>query len=229
MRDVKTSALPPSAAEALRRLPATTAVPELSQALEAHGAAVFSAPPGAGKTTAVPLCLLEEPWLAGQGILVLEPRRVAARAAARRMASLLGEKTGQRVGYQVRFDRKAGPHTRIEVLTEGILTARLQSDPAMTGIGLVVFDEFHERSLQADLALALSLEARGVFCPELRILLMSATMDTAPVARLLGDAPVVEAGGRPHPVEIQYAERPTDPERRTDLRAPRRPLKSTFP
>jgi ATP-dependent helicase HrpB len=181
-------------------------LPELPvlDALPALRPAVLAAPPGSGKTTVVPLALLGEPWLAGRRIVVLEPRRLAARQAARRMAQLLGEDVGQTVGYQVRFERRIGPRTRIEVITEGLLTRRLQSDPELPGVGLVVFDEFHERSLDVDLALALALEARATLSPELRVLVMSATLDTAAVARLLGGAPVVESGGRLHPVEVKY-------------------------
>jgi ATP-dependent helicase HrpB len=171
---------------------------------------VLSAPPGSGKTTRVPLALLDEPWLGGQEILMLEPRRPAARMAAARMAHLLGEAVGATVGYQVRFERRIGAHTRVQVLTEGILTRRIQGDPELTGVGLLIFDELHERSLQADLGLALALDAVGALRPDLRILAMSATLDTTAVSRLLADAPVIEGEGRPHPVAIRYAERTPD-------------------
>ncbi|MES0874793.1 ATP-dependent helicase HrpB [Sinimarinibacterium thermocellulolyticum] len=185
-------------------LPVVEAVPRLRTAL-AQGCAVLSAPPGSGKTTVIPLALLDEAWLAGQRIVMLEPRRVAARAAAARMASLCGEAVGETVGYQVRFERKVSARTRIEVVTEGLLARRLQADPELPGVGLLIFDEFHERSLDADLALALALDVRANLRPELRILVMSATLDVARVSGLLGDAPVVESGGRPFEVELRYA------------------------
>lgn len=185
-------------------LPVVPVVPELSEALAGRRNAVLCAPPGSGKTTAVPLALLCSPWLAGQRILMLEPRRLAARAAARRMASLLDERVGATVGYQVRFDRRVGPDTRIEVLTEGILTRRLQADPSLPGVGLVIFDEFHERSLHADLALALCLDARAAWSESLAVLVMSATLDARPVSALLGDAPIIKASGRQYPVKVEY-------------------------
>ncbi|WP_202922423.1 ATP-dependent helicase HrpB [Sinimarinibacterium sp. NLF-5-8] len=188
----------------LPQLPVTEALPELARAL-AQGAAVLSAPPGSGKTTLVPLALLDAPWLAGRRIVMLEPRRVAARAAAARMAQLLGEPVGQTVGYQIRFERKVSAQTRIEVVTEGLLTRRLQADPELPGVGLVIFDEFHERSLDADLALALTLDARASLIPDLRVLVMSATLDSARVSKLLDEAPVVHSGGTLHPVQIHYA------------------------
>jgi ATP-dependent helicase HrpB len=185
-------------------LPVLDALPALKAALARERSAVLAAPPGSGKTTLVPLALLDEPWLARRRILVLEPRRLAARAAARRMADLLGEAVGEAVGYQIRFERKISARTRIEVITEGLLTRRLQHDPELPGVGLVIFDEFHERSLDVDLALALALDARATLNPELRVLIMSATLDTAAVARLLGGAPVVESSGRLHPVDLRY-------------------------
>jgi ATP-dependent helicase HrpB len=184
-------------------LPVLEAVPRLRAAL-ARGCAVLSAPPGSGKTTVVPLALLDETWLAGQRIVMLEPRRVAARAAAARMAGLLGEAVGETVGYQVRFERKVSARTRIEVVTEGLLARRLQADPELPGVGLLIFDEFHERSLDADLALALALDARANLRPELRVLVMSATLDIARVAALLGAAPVIESGGRQYEVELRH-------------------------
>lgn len=188
-------------------LPVSTALPELAAALARTGLAVLQAPPGAGKSTGVPLALLEAPWLAGQRMLVLEPRRLAARAVANRMASLLGESVGETVGYRMRLDTKVGPRTRIEVVTEGILTRQLQRDPALDGVGLVIFDEFHERSLQADLGLALTLDVRRQLRPELRLLVMSATLDGAAVSRLLDDAPLISAPGLAFPVDTRYAER----------------------
>ncbi|MDO9451639.1 MAG: ATP-dependent helicase HrpB [Stagnimonas sp.] len=184
--------------------PALEAVPALKAALREQGRAVLAAPPGSGKTTTIPLVLLDEPWLKGKKILLLEPRRVAARAAAARMAQLLGEKVGDTVGYQIRFERRIGPATRIEVVTEGLLTRRLQADPELPGVGLVIFDEFHERSLDADLALALALDARENLNPDLRLLVMSATLDTQRVAALLDDAPIVTAGGTLFTVDVRY-------------------------
>jgi ATP-dependent helicase HrpB len=192
-------------------LPVDAALDDLQSAL-ARGHAVLTAPPGSGKTTRVPLFLRAAPWLDGAGILMLEPRRPAARMAAARMADLLGEAVGECVGYQIRFERRRGPRTRVEVVTEGILTRRLQSDPMLPGVGLLIFDEFHERSLQADLGLALALDLAAALRPDLRLLIMSATLDTAAVSRLLHDAPVISAPGRSFPVEVNYAERdPGDP------------------
>lgn len=188
----------------LGRLPVIAVTGEVASALASDGAAVLVAPPGAGKTTAVPLVLIDAPWLAGQRIIMLEPRRIAARMAAARMAVLLGEAVGERVGYAVRFERRVGPRTRIEVVTEGLLTRRLQSDPGLDGVGLVIFDELHERSLHGDLALALCLDARDGLRPDLRLLAMSATLDAAPVAALLGDAPVIRSAGRAFPVETRH-------------------------
>lgn len=189
-------------------LPIEEALPALREALRRRAAAVLRAPPGAGKTTRVPLALLGEPWLAGRKAVVLEPRRLAARAAAHRMAAMLGERVGETVGYRVRMDTRVGPRTRIEVVTEGVLTRLLQSDPALEGVGLVVFDEFHERSLHADLGLALALQSQSLLREDLRILVMSATLDGAAVAALLDDAPVVASEGRAHPVETRYLPRP---------------------
>ncbi|MEE4080374.1 ATP-dependent helicase HrpB [Pseudomonas viridiflava] len=193
-------------------LPIDAALPALLKALQDRNEAVLEAPPGAGKTTRVPLALLEETWLAGQTILMLEPRRLAARAAAERLASELGEKVGETVGYRIRLESKVGPKTRIEVVTEGILTRRLQDDPALEGVGLLIFDEFHERSLDADLALALSLNGRELFRDDqpLKILLMSATLEGERLAALLDDAPVVRSDGRMFPVTMQWG-RPFQP------------------
>jgi ATP-dependent helicase HrpB len=189
----------------MRQLPIDEIIPQLQNALHQHTAAVLVAEPGAGKTTRVPLALLEEPWLEGRKIVMLEPRRLAARAAARYMASSLGEQVGQTVGYRVRMDSKVGPATQIEVITEGVLTRLLQSDPALEDVGLVIFDEFHERSLQADLGLALSLQSQTLLREDLRIVVMSATMQAEPVAALLGHAPVLTSKGRIFPVDTHYA------------------------
>lgn len=191
-------------------LPVSAALPSLRAALLSPGAAVLQAAPGAGKTTVVPLELLGEPWLEGRKIVMLEPRRLAARAAARRMASTLGEPVGRTVGYRVRFDTRVSAATRIEVVTEGVLTRLRQDDPSLEGIGLVIFDEFHERSIHADLGLALTIETRSVLRPELRLLVMSATIEGDPVARLLGNAPVVTCEGRLFPVETRYRPRRAD-------------------
>lgn len=188
----------------LPNYPALAALPALRRALAVDGRAVLAAPPGSGKTTVIPLALLDEPWLHGKKIVMLEPRRVAARASAARMASLLGERVGETVGYQVRFERRVSTATRIEVITEGLLTRRLQADADLPGVGLVIFDEFHERSLDADLALALTLEVRANLNDELRVLVMSATLDTQRVSTLLGNAPVIEAGGRMFAVDVRY-------------------------
>lgn len=184
-------------------LPIEPLLPDLRQHLAKASAVVLEAPPGAGKTTLVPVALLDEPWLEGRTILMLEPRRLAARAAARRMASLLKEPLGERVGYRTRLDSKVGPAIRIEVVTEGILTRRLQSDPGLEGVGLVIFDEFHERNLQADLGLALCLEVQALR-EDLRLLVMSATLDGEAVAELLGGAPRLASAGRSHPVEVRH-------------------------
>lgn len=176
----------------------------LRDALTRSGAAVLVAPPGAGKTTRVPLDLLRAPWADGRRLIVLEPRRLAARAAATYMSRLLGEAVGGTVGYRVRHESRVGPHTRVEVVTEGILTRMVQDDPTLEGVAAVIFDEFHERHLVGDLGLALTLESRTVLREDLRVLVMSATLDAAPVAALLGDAPVVVSEGREFPVETRW-------------------------
>lgn len=165
---------------------------------------VLAAPPGAGKTTGVPLSLLTEGWLTNQKIIMLEPRRLAARAAARRMAHMMNEALGQTVGYRMRLERKVSAATRIEVVTEGVLTRLIQNDPALTGVGLVIFDEFHERSIHADTGLALCLDSQEGFRPDLRLLVMSATLDTDAISKLLGNAPIVQVKGRQFPVETRY-------------------------
>lgn len=194
----------------LPHLPIDDVLPELRAALARRSSAVLQAPPGAGKTTRVPLALLDEGWLASQRIIMLEPRRLAARAAARRMADSLDEPVGATVGFRVRGETRVGAHTRIEVVTEGVLTRMLHEDAALEGVGLVIFDEFHERSLNADLGLALSLETQSLLRPELRLLVMSATLDGTAAARLLDDAPVIASEGRTFPIEIRYVPRRVD-------------------
>lgn len=191
-------------------LPVRNLLPALAQALGAAGAAVLVAPPGTGKSTLAPLALLEAPWLGGARIWMLEPRRLAARLLARRMAALLGEPLGGTVGYAVRFEQVVGPATRLEVLTEGVFLRRLQADPGLAGVGLVILDELHERALETDLALALLLEVRAALRPDLRLLAMSATLDAERVAALLGGAPVLRAAGRSFPVETVWRPRPRE-------------------
>src|SRR5437016_9069145 len=188
-------------------LPIDAALPDLTAALRARNAAVLVAPPGAGKTTRVPLVLAQEPWARGQKIIVLEPRRLAARAAAARMAAILRESVGDTVGYRVRFGSKVSRRTRIEVVTEGVFTRMVLDDPALAGIAALLFDEFHERSLDADLGLALALDAQQGLREDLKLLVMSATLDGARVAALLRDAPVVESAGRAFPVETRHVGR----------------------
>ncbi|MEY9124468.1 ATP-dependent helicase HrpB [Bradyrhizobium yuanmingense] len=191
-------------------LPIDAVLDDLSRTLEASNAAVLVAPPGAGKTTRVPLALLDAPWAKDKKIIVLEPRRIAARASADRMAKSLGERAGETVGYRVRFGSKISRATRIEVVTEGIFTRQILDDPELSGVAAILFDEFHERSLDADMGLALARDAQTGLREDLRILVMSATLDGARVARLLGDAPVVESEGRAFPVETRYLGRKVD-------------------
>jgi len=185
-------------------LPVEEVLPSLLEALEAGTSAVLVAPPGAGKSTVAPLRLLAAPWLEGRRILLLEPRRLAARAVAARMASALGEPVGATVGFRVRMESRVSAATRLEVVTEGVFTRRILSDPGLEDVGLVIFDEFHERSLDADLGLALARDAQSVLRPDLRLLVMSATLDGAAVAGLLGGAPVLSSEGRAWPVETRY-------------------------
>ncbi len=195
-------------------LPIDDALPGLTAALEAGTRAVLVAPPGAGKTTRVPLALLDASWLNGQKIILLEPRRIAARASAERMAKTLGERLGETIGLRVRFGSKLSGKTRIEVVTEGIFARMILDDPSLEGIGAVLFDEYHERSLDADFGLALALDAQAGLRDDLRLLVMSATLDGARVAKLLDDAPVIESLGRSYPVETRYA--PRDPSKRLE-------------
>ncbi len=191
-------------------LPIDAVLDDLSRTLDQHNAAVLVAPPGAGKTTRVPLALLDAPWAEGKKIIVLEPRRIAARASADRMAKSLGERAGETVGYRVRFGSKISRATRIEVVTEGIFTRQILDDPELSGVAAILFDEFHERSLDADMGLALARDAQLGLREDLRILVMSATLDGARVAKLLGEAPVVESEGRAFPVETRYLGRKAD-------------------
>src|SRR5262245_24589201 len=185
-------------------LPIDEALPALTTGLRATNCAVLVAPPGAGKTTRVPLALAQESWASGRKIIVLEPRRLAARAAAARMAATLGEQVGDTVGYRVRFGSKVSRKTRVELVTEGVFTRMVLDDPALDGVAALLFDEFHERSLDADLGLALARDVQRGLRDDLKILVMSATIDGARVAKLLSDAPVIESEGRAFPVETRY-------------------------
>ena len=183
-------------------------IPDLKAALVSRPSAILVAEPGAGKTTRVPLALLNEPWLAGKKIVMLEPRRLAARAAASRMAQTLDEKLGETVGYTVRLERKVSVATRIEVVTEGILLRRLQQDAELSDIGLVIFDEFHERNLDGDLSLALCLDVQRGLRNDLKFLIMSATLDTKSLSNFLDDAPILNAKGRMFPVATKHLDKP---------------------
>ncbi|MEH7827371.1 ATP-dependent helicase HrpB [Gemmobacter denitrificans] len=194
-------------------LPIDDVLPGIRAAIRSQGMAVVQAPPGAGKTTGVPLALRD--IIKGR-IILLEPRRLAARAAAERMAETLGEPVGQTVGYRIRGEAKVSRATRIEVVTEGILTRMIQSDPGLEGVGALIFDEFHERSLNADLGLALALEVRSALRDDLALIVMSATLDAAPVAALMGDAPLITSAGRAFPVETRWLPRPLDARARFD-------------
>ncbi len=212
--------MPSGPSPKLPDLPVVEALPATRAALSDHGRAVLVAPPGAGKTTVVPLALIDEPWLAGRRIVMLEPRRLATRAAARRMASTTDSAVGELVGYQTRDERHIGADTRIEVLTEGVLTRRLQNDPELPGVGLVIFDEVHERNLTTDLGLALALDVASTIRPDLRLLAMSATPDVEGLTRLL-DAPVIESEGRMFDVDMHWM--PSAPPAGRGRRGPRRP------
>jgi len=189
-------------------LPIRDALPALLAALARGPNAVLQAPPGAGKTTGVPLALLGQAWLGSAKIVMLEPRRLAARAAARRMADLLGEPVGETVGYRVRLETRVSHRTRIEVVTDGVFTRMIQESPDLDGIGAVLFDEFHERRLETDLGLALTLDAQSGLRPDLRLIAMSATLDAGPVATLMGEAPIITSEGRAYPVEIRHLAAP---------------------
>ena len=202
----------------MTRLPIDDTLPDLLAALGARGMAVLQAPPGAGKTTRVPLAIHEAGLVTGR-IIMLEPRRLAARAAAERMAETLGEPVGGRIGYRIRGEAKVSRDTVIEVVTEGILTRMLQTDPSLEGVGAVIFDEFHERSLNADLGLALALEVRAALRDDLMLVVMSATLDAAPVAALMGEAPLVTSEGRAYPVETRWLPRPLEARARFDQAA----------
>ena len=192
----------------MTRLPIEGVLPEIRASFSTHHNLVLRADPGAGKTTRVPLALLDEPWLAAKKIFMLEPRRLAAQRAAAYMSQQLGERVGATVGYRIRGEHQVSRTTRIEVVTEGILTRMLQEDPSLAGAGLIIFDEFHERSIHADLGLALSVNAQEHLRPDLRILVMSATLDGTAVASILGDAPVITSEGRAYPVVTHYLEQP---------------------
>ncbi|QUD89045.1 ATP-dependent helicase HrpB [Phenylobacterium montanum] len=200
-------------------LPIHDALPALKAALAERSCAVVVAPPGAGKTTVAPLALKDEPWVAGGKLIVLEPRRLAARAAAARMAQSLGEPVGETVGFRVRLESRVSARTRIEVVTEGVFTRMITADPGLDGVAAVLFDEFHERSLDADLGLAFARDSQGLLRPDLRLVVMSATLDGAAVARLLDGAPVIESQGRAYPVETRYLGR--DPAARIEDQAER--------
>lgn len=191
----------------MEKLPVNDVLPEIIDTLNLHNCVVLQAPPGAGKTTAVPIALLDQPWLQGKQIFMLEPRRLAARSAASRMAFLLNEKVGETVGYQIRQDKCYSQATRILVLTEGILTRKLQADPELEKTALVIFDEFHERSIHADLSLALCLQSQQILREDLKILVMSATLNTTGISSLLNNAPIITTEGRSFPVDIHYLEK----------------------
>jgi len=195
----------------MQNLPITQVIPEVKELLQTNTKLVLQAPPGAGKTTALPLALLHEPWLEGKQIIMLEPRRLAVRSSAARMAELLGEKVGQTIGYQVKMDSVQSKATKILIVTEGILTRKLQHDPSLEEVALIIFDEFHERSIHADLSLALALESQTVLREDLKLLIMSATLNTSAISKLLDNAPIVQSEGRAFPVERFYLD-PSTPQ-----------------
>ena len=188
----------------IQAYPITDIIPDLKRTFLANNIIILQAPPGAGKSTILPIQLLNEPWLAGKKILMLEPRRLAARSVAIRMADLQKEEVGVTVGYRVRFESVVSARTKIEVVTEGILTRMIQTDNTLEEVGLVIFDEFHERNLQADLALALCLQVQELIRSDLKILIMSATLDGGKIAALLNNAPIITSTGRQYPVALKY-------------------------
>jgi len=209
-------------------LPIDESLPRLLAALESDRSAILSAPPGAGKTTRVPLSLLRAPWMEGLKVLMLEPRRLAARRSAAFMASQLGERVGETVGYRIRGDAVVGPRTRVEVVTEGVLTRLLHAAADLPGVGAVIFDEFHERSIHADLGLALTLDVRDHLRSDLRVLVMSATLDGVSLRRVLADSPVIDSPGRSFQVETVHLESPfSGPVERETARAVTRALRET--
>jgi len=185
-------------------LPVKDVIPQIKKELTESSTLIVKAPPGAGKSTLLPLALMNEPWLKGKKILMLEPRRLAAKTIASRMADLLGEKVGESIGYRIRFESRISAQTKIEVLTEGILTRMIHDDNALEDVALVIFDEFHERSIHADVAMALCRETQAVLRSDLRILVMSATIDMPELSKML-NSPIVESLGRQFPVEVNYA------------------------
>ena len=188
----------------MQTLPITHVTPEVKEKLLKYNRLVLQAPPGAGKTTALPLALLDEPWLQGKKIIMLEPRRLAVRSSAARMAEMLGEKVGETIGYQVKMDSVQSNKTKILIVTEGILTRKLQGDPSLEDVALIIFDEFHERSLHADLSLALTLESQSILREDLKVLVMSATLNTTGISKVLDDAPIITSEGRAYPVESVF-------------------------
>jgi len=201
----------------MQNLPITQVIPEVKELLKSNTKLVLQAPPGAGKTTALPLALLDEPWMQDKKIIMLEPRRLAVRSSAARMAELLGEKVGQRIGYQVKMDSVHSKETKILIVTEGILTRKLQHDPSLEDVALIIFDEFHERSIHADLSLALALESQAVLREDLKILIMSATLNTQAISKLLDNAPLVHSEGRAFPVERFYLDPSTQQPTKKEL------------
>ncbi|MBC7486947.1 MAG: DEAD/DEAH box helicase, partial [Cytophagaceae bacterium] len=184
-------------------LPITEVIPDVKKYLSEQNTLIVNAPPGAGKSTLLPLALMDEPWLGGKKIIMLEPRRLATKAVATRMADLLGEQIAQTVGYRIRFENRTSEQTQIEVVTEGILTRMIHSDNSLEGVGMVIFDEFHERSIHADVAMALCREAQQVLRPDLRIMVMSATLDMPQLTKLL-NSPMVQSQGKQYPVDVVY-------------------------
>jgi ATP-dependent helicase HrpB len=201
----------------MQTLPINEVLADVKNTLLIHNKLILQAPPGAGKTTALPLALLDAPWLKEKQIIMLEPRRLAVRASAARMASLLGENVGESIGYQIKDDSVYSKKTKILIVTEGILTRKLQSDPSLEGVALIIFDEFHERSIHADLSLALSLESQSILREDLKILIMSATLNTSAISKLLDDAPIIESQGRAYPIEHIYLAEHTQVPRKKEI------------